>query len=214
MADRVEQADAHRGYAERVLFAIESEARFADPDEVFQKIGELGERVRRTRVELIADEQLDRAVVQGGEIGLSVRGTVQWKGVAHGRYRTQAMWTDDLVDEQQPILHNDRKINGLTQFSGELDEDGMGDLDDVGARRPRKTQDLRTEDHAAVGGSRYDQLLGLQGGDNTLRSGARETGALGDLAEAQTRVILDECAQDRSRARDDLHLRFVPFGRF
>ena len=47
------------------------------------------------------------------------------KGIADGAHRAKAIVSDHLVDEDSAVSLEDRKINGLADLIGEVDEEGM-----------------------------------------------------------------------------------------
>src|SRR5712691_3266614 len=209
VADEVAQDHAGGANPERVLLAVEGDARFARGLELLEQIGEPDDGARRAALEAGADQAGDRHLVEPREIGLAVGRAGERKGLAHRRYRAQPLRPDHLVDEDQVILLDGGEVDGLVELVRRLDQERRRERDAVGARRGRKPQDGRPEPDAAGGRCGDQKLLRRQRGDDALHGRARQLHALRNLPEAQAGRLLLERAQNGRRARDDLDLALL-----
>src|SRR6185437_14728198 len=198
--------------AGRMLLAIEGDAGRAHRLELRDQRVETRDGVGRARRISLADQRLDGGVGQLREIGFAVGGAVEREGLADRRHRAQAMRADHLVDEDEMVLLHRRQIDGLLQIARQLFKMRPRQGDEVAAYGGGEPQDGGAEADSSVRRCGDDQLLALQRGDDALHGRAREVHALGDLAEAEPRVLFFEGAQDRRGARDDLHLTLVVDG--
>ena len=83
---------------ERVFLTVDRDAGLARRLEVVEQILEPRQGLRRALLAL-ADQRVDRSVVELGEVGLAVGGAVERERLADRRHRAQPLRADHLVDE-------------------------------------------------------------------------------------------------------------------